>query len=107
MPESILAQLGVAGVVVIILLAGMRWMAGQYSVMQAALTAQQKACEEREAKLTQRIQAVEDRQNVEQSRLLASAVNGLAEASEALRINAGVIERFADHESGRHHARKE
>jgi hypothetical protein len=105
MPDSLLTQLGVASVVVAILLAGMKWMATQYTLMQTALTNQQKSCEEREAKLTARIQSVEDRQNSHQTQLLSSAVHALGETAEALKFNAKAMDQFAQNESGAHRAR--
>lgn len=95
MDQAIVAQLGVAGVLVVVLIGGLRWLAAQ---LQKRLDDSQEQCVERETRLVARLQACEDQQRADSREVIAGAI-------EALKTNARAFEKLANTESGSHRTR--
>ncbi len=99
--DPIVSQLGAAGVVVAVLVGGMRWLSSRYEIMELKLDASAKACAERESALVSRLQSLEDSRRDELSGLIDATLESLRLSAGALRENSGFFRMVAE-ESGRH-----
>src|SRR4051812_4321168 len=104
--DPIYQQLGVAGIVIAVLVAGMKWMASRYIAMESKLDKASEACVARESALTTRIQSLEDARSNDLIKIVTSTTDALKEAAAALRINARAFEK-ATEESGQFRIRRD
>lgn len=99
--DPAIAQYGAAAVTVGIVIAGMRVLWKQYLDTRKELRASSKACEDREAKLVERLQALEDNRHVDLVSMVNAAMESMRITAEALRQNSGAFRIMAE-ESGMH-----
>jgi hypothetical protein len=96
-----LTQYGAAGVTVGIVLVGMRALWTLYLDTRKELRASASACAERETKLVERLQALEDNRHVDLVSVVNAAMESMRITAEALRQNSGAFRIMAE-ESGMH-----
>jgi hypothetical protein len=101
MDPTLVAQLGAAGVTVAVLIGGMKWLSGQYIETRNELKMAAQACADREAKLVERLQKLEDDRNYDLINVVSGAVSALREAGSALQTNAATFHQWSE-ESGKH-----
>ncbi len=101
MDPTLVAQLGAAGVTVAVLIGGMRWLSGQYIETRNELRQSAQACAERESRLVERLQKLEDDRNADLVNVVGGAVQALREAGQALQTNAATFQQWSE-ESGKH-----
>ncbi len=97
MDPTLSGQIGIVAVVI----GGMYWLSQRYVEMGKKLDASAQACAEREAKLVDRLQALEDSRNSDLVNVVTGAVAALRETSNALQTNAATFQHWAE-ESGKH-----
>lgn len=103
--EPAILQLGVAGVMVLMLLYGIGWFSKRDERNQDKLDEAAKDCAQREGKLVLRLQSLEDSRNHDLMNVVSGAVQALQEAGSALRTNADTFQRWTE-ESGQHRAQR-
>lgn len=103
--DPLYQQLGIAGALVAVLIGGMRWLSGQYETMRGELREAAKACADRETKLIERIQSLEDSRHCDQQTALLGCTDALKETAGALKVATSLFEKLNE-ESGAHRAQR-
>lgn len=103
MDPTLVTQLGAAGVTVVVLIGGMKWLSARYVEMGSKLDKSAQDCANRESRLVERLQALEDSRNADLLNVVSGAVSALREAGQALQTNAETFKHWSE-ESGKHRA---
>ncbi|MES2531978.1 MAG: hypothetical protein V4636_13150 [Pseudomonadota bacterium] len=90
--DALISQLGVAGIVVAVLIAGLRWISNRYEAMDVKLDAAAKACAERESALITRVQSLEDSRNSNLTGIVDATLESLRLSAAALNSNSGAFQ---------------
>ncbi len=90
--DPLVSQLGIAGIVVAILVTGLRWMTKSNETMQTKLDANAAACAEREHALSLRLQALEDDRTNNLTSVIQATLETLRLSASALQNNSGTFQ---------------